>query len=269
MSEPMMIRLRCLSKGCGREFDRPDSITENESTFLREKRCPHCECDATTLADVQPRPPVWWSDAFGLIARMPRRAVGDEVRFKILDGEIGNRALSELPLDAVPMAPRPGTDEQRVARQRAADRVAAYLDRREKVDAVDRPAGATGSLVVDGSLGPATLLAADLRLLVQAAPTLPPKWSGLTADPYIYFVQETGNDRTDALIHAREVLNMLGSQGPEADVCRDGLVGLSVRDLETLCDLDGSVVFVGFDRARAEALADGERTTLMWTRVHR
>lgn len=268
MSE-MQIRLRCQSNACRREFERPDSITENEATFLREKRCPHCDCDATVFADVQPRPPVWWSDAFGLIARVPRRAVGDEVRFKVLDGEISSRALAELPLDAVPMAPQPGTDEQRVARQRAADRVAAYLDRREKVDAVDRPAGATGSLVVDGSLGSATLLAADLRLLVQAAPTLPPKWSGLTADLRVYFVQETGNDRVEALIHAREVLNELEAQGPDADVFRDGLVGLSARDLKTLCDLDGGVVFVGFDRARAEALADGERTTLMWTTVHR
>lgn len=193
-NEPMTIRLRCLKNTCRREFDRPDSITENEATFLREKRCPHCDCDATTLADVQPRPPVWWSDAFGLIARLPRRAVGDEIRFKILDGEISSRARAELPLDAVPMAPQPGTDEQRVARQRAADRVAAYLDRREKVDAVDRPAGATGSLVIDGSLGSATLLAADLRLLVQAAPTLPPKWSGPLADSVMHVVLDAGGD---------------------------------------------------------------------------
>jgi hypothetical protein len=265
----MQIRLRCLNNTCRREFDRPDSITESEATFLREKRCPHCDCDATVLADVQPRPPVWWSDAFGLIARVPRRAVGDEIRFKILDGEIGNRALTELPLDAVPMAPQPGTDEQRIARQRAADRVNAYLERWEKVAAVDRPKGLRDDAVVDGSLGSVALAVADLRLLVQAAPTLPPKWSALTADPEVYFVQETGNDRINALVNARDVLNVLEVQGPDADVFRDGLVRLSARDLETLCDLDGSVIFVGFDRARAEALADGERTTLMWTAAHR
>lgn len=83
-------------------------------------------------------------------------------------------------------------DEQREARQRAADRVASYLDRREKIDAVDRPEGDTSQLVIDASIGSTTLLASDLRLLVQAAPPLPPKWSAPLADPLVRLVLSQG-----------------------------------------------------------------------------
>lgn len=76
-------------------------------------------------------------------------------------------------------------DEQREARQRAADRVSAFLDEREKTD--------------DGSqreeiyrLNDHRLTMADLRLLVQAAPPLPPKWSAPLADPLVHLVLSQG-----------------------------------------------------------------------------
>lgn len=152
--------------------------------------------------------------------------------------------------------------EETSERQRAADRVSAFLDERDKID--------------DGSsrdevyrLNSTRLLVADLRKLVEAAPVLPPKWSAPLADPQVHIVQQSGEAWTEAAIHAREVLNVLEAQGPGADVFRDGLVGLSATDLETLCDLDGNILFVTFDEARAKALVDGERTTLSTTSVHR
>lgn len=181
MSEAMTIRLRCMNKACCREFDRPESIIEDAVTFAREKRCPFCECDATTLADVQPRPPVWWSDSMGLIQRMPRTTGAEEIGYRVLDGGIGNRVIPALPLDAVPMVPEPETDEHRERRQRAADRVAAFLEQRAKTD--------------DGSsraeiyrLNHHRLLVDDLRLLIEAAPVLPPKWSGVLTDPIMHVV---------------------------------------------------------------------------------
>lgn len=148
--------------------------------------------------------------------------------------------------------------EESAERQRAADRVSAFLDEREKTD--------------DGSqreeiyrLNDHRLTMSDLRLLTQAAPPLPPKHS----DPEVYIVQETGEDRTDAVIRARDVLNALESKGPEADVFRDGLVALSVSDLAALCDLDGTVLFVTFDKERALNLTDGRRTALSWMAARR
>jgi hypothetical protein len=265
----MQIRLRCLKRECRFEFVRPESIVDlGAEAYMREKACPKCRCDATTLADVQPRPGLWWSKTEGLVQQLPRRVVGDEPRFKV--GY--NRVTHRLPEDAVPLAPVPdrGDDEQREARQRAADRVSAYLERWEKVAAVDRPKGLRDDAVVDGSLGSVALAVADLRLLVQAAPPLPPKWSGLTADPTVYIVQETGEDWTDAAIRARALIAWAREHAPDVDeIFRHDAVVLSIKDLETLCDLNGNIMFVGFDRARAEALADGERTTLMWTTVHR
>lgn len=154
-------------------------------------------------------------------------------------------------------------------RQRAADRVTDYLDRRERLDALDRPEGVAPSDVVTSTFGSVALLASDLRLLVEAAPSLPPKWSAPLADPQVHIVQQGGKDWTNAAAHAREVLSALEAQGPEAYVFDGGMITLSVADLETLCDLNGDILFVTFDEARAMALVDNDRTTLSTTSVHR
>lgn len=156
-----------------------------------------------------------------------------------------------------------------VERQRAADRVTDYLDRRERLDALDRPEGVEASDVVTSTFGSVALLVSDLRLLVEAAPSLPPKWSAPLADPQVHIVQQGGKAWTNAAIHAREVLNALESQGPEAYVFDGGMITLTVADLETLCDLNGDILLVTFDESRALALVDNDRTTLNTTSVHR
>lgn len=158
--------------------------------------------------------------------------------------------------------------EESVKRQRAADRVNKFLDLwegdQEDDDVIDDVRTGLGD---QAKLIPLTV--ADLRLLAAAAPVLPPKWSALLADPQVHIVQQSGEAWTEAAIRAREVLSVLEARGPEADVFRDGLVGLSATDLETLCNLDGNILFVTFDEARAKALVDGKRTTLSTTSVHR
>jgi hypothetical protein len=147
-------------------------------------------------------------------------------------------------------------DEQREARQRAADRVSAYLDRREKIDALDRPAGATGSLVIDSSLGSVTLLAADLRLLVQAAPPLPPKWSGILADPTLHVVVQVTHRRTSAVERLRMLVEWARTD-PDGNSVIFQMDGVQLRrsDLETLLAEDGEILLVTRDEHKAAAVA--------------
>ena len=104
----MKVRLRCLNSACMHEFIRPENIVELDAEdYMRQKQCPECGCDATTLADVQPRPGLWWSDTQGLVQQLPRRVHDDELRF----GVGFNRVVRTLPDDAVPLAPVPDRDQ--------------------------------------------------------------------------------------------------------------------------------------------------------------
>lgn len=104
----MTVRLRCLNSNCRHEFVRPESIVELDTEdYMRQKQCPECRSDATTLADVQPRPGLWWSDTQGLVQQLPRRFAGDELRFKV--GY--QRVVHKLPEDAVPLMLVPDRDK--------------------------------------------------------------------------------------------------------------------------------------------------------------
>ncbi len=100
----MRIRLRCMNKACRFEFIRPETIVDlDPEAYGREKRCPECGCDATTLADMQPQPGLWWSDGHGLIRQLPRRVAGDELRYEVAN----NRVVNVLPEGAVPLVLAP------------------------------------------------------------------------------------------------------------------------------------------------------------------
>lgn len=71
--------------------------------------------------------------------------------------------------------------EESTDRQRAADRVSAFLNAHGSIDD-------NSSREEICRVNHETLFTADLRLLVQAAPALPPKWSGLLADPVVHVV---------------------------------------------------------------------------------
>jgi broad specificity phosphatase PhoE len=126
------------------------------------------------------------------------------------------------------------SEENSAKRQRAADRVSAFAEKfakveKEKIDLID-----------DYTTGE-TLLLSDLRLLVEAAPVLPPKWSAPLTGKTAGIAQSTGEDWTDAAARAREVLNALEARGAEADVFRDGLISLSAADLKTLVEASSAL----------------------------
>ena len=106
-------------------------------------------------------------------------------------------------------------DEQRIERQRAADRVSAFLDEHAKIgDNSDR------SEIY--RLNDNRLAADDLRLLVQAAPSLPPKWSDVPTAPLVHLVLLNGvcmlatrseeRAKREADRHAGAIMHTVGVQ---------------------------------------------------------
>lgn len=82
-------------------------------------------------------------------------------------------------------------DEERTERQRAADRVSKFLDQHEQLHGED-VSGDRITAIAHTEHVP--LNASDLRLLVQAAPSLPPKWSAPLASDVVYLATGDGGE---------------------------------------------------------------------------
>jgi hypothetical protein len=112
----VMIRLSCQFRPCRHTFDLPDDVFDAPD-FAERSCCPQCGGNRVTLADIQPRPALWWSETYGLITQQARRHGLDSRHLTWHEAGIGVRILAQLPTDAIALAPIPARhDAERIVR---------------------------------------------------------------------------------------------------------------------------------------------------------
>lgn len=112
------VRLHCRVRLCGTFFEVLDNVFDFDD-WKKRLRCPACDSDSTALADVQPRPRMWWSEKYGLLTEHARHSGAEHRRITWNEFGLGPRSMPQLPLDAVPLIPQPLARDQ--AERRALD----------------------------------------------------------------------------------------------------------------------------------------------------